>query len=68
MKSPDKPDDDKSSPCNNLCRYVELEGTPTCEGCGRTYDDLTNWISLNKAQKKQVIMRCKDNLRKLAKI
>ena len=41
MKSPGKPADDQSSPCNNLCRYTTLEGTPTCEGCGRTYDDLS---------------------------
>jgi len=68
MKSPDKPDDDKSSPCNNLCRYTELEGTPTCEGCGRTYDDLSQWMYLDKDGKREVIKRCKENLKKLAKI
>jgi len=67
MKSPGKPADDKSSPCNNLCRYTTLEGTPTCEGCGRTYDDLSNWMYLDKEGKREVILRCKDNLKKLAK-
>ena len=56
------------SPCNNLCRYTTLESTPTCEGCGRTYDDLSQWISLDKAGKREVLQRCKDNLKKLGKI
>lgn len=56
------------SPCNNLCRYTKLDGIPTCEGCGRTYDDLSNWMYLDKEAKREVIMRCKQNLKKLAKI
>ena len=56
------------SPCNNLCRYTTLEGVPTCEGCGRTYDDLSQWMYLDQDEKRQVILRCKQNLKKLAKI
>lgn len=56
------------SPCNNLCRYTTLEGVPTCKGCGRTYDDLSQWMYLDKDEKRQVILRCKQNLKKLAKI
>ncbi len=41
------------SPCNNLCKYVELNKVPTCAGCGRTYNDLSNWFDMNKEEKER---------------
>lgn len=61
---PGKP---QASPCNNLCKYVELDNIPTCAGCGRTYDDLSQWFYMDQEEKRACIKRCKQNLKKLAK-
>ena len=55
------------SPCTNLCRYTKLNDIAICEGCGRTSEDLSNWISYNKEEKRDCIKRCKANLKKLGK-
>ena len=47
---------------------ARMQSIHTCEGCGRTYDDLSNWMYLDKDGKREVIKRCKENLKKLAKI
>jgi predicted Fe-S protein YdhL (DUF1289 family) len=62
------PGQPQESPCNGQCKYVELDKVPTCVGCGRTYDDLSHWFYMDKQQKRECIKRCKQNLKKLAKI
>ena len=57
-----------SSPCINLCQYIILDNVPTCSGCGRTYDDLEHWMTMSRDEKVKCVKRCKDNLKKLAKI
>jgi len=70
-KSPDESVDIKNtSPCVNLCRYIEIEGfdAPLCSGCGRTYDDLEHWTTLSSEERRIRARAAKANLKKLSKI
>lgn len=40
------------SPCTNICKYDE---DSICIGCFRTMDEITGWIFMSEARKKQAL-------------
>ncbi|MFP5357080.1 MAG: DUF1289 domain-containing protein [Gammaproteobacteria bacterium] len=47
---PDAP----ASPC---IRHCVLDGTGVCEGCGRTLDEISNWLDASAPQRQQICQR-----------
>lgn len=52
------------TPCKDVCRYEDIEGTPTCISCFRTYDDLDKWAILSNHERKERIKDCKKRKKK----
>lgn len=46
---------DVASPCVGICQYTP--GTDVCSGCGRTSDEITNWMFLSNSEKQQIVDR-----------
>ena len=42
------------SPCNDICT-TDLD-SGLCIGCGRTQEEIENWITYTNQQKKQVLI------------
>jgi|TARA_B110000261_G_C12873145_1_gene273220 predicted Fe-S protein YdhL (DUF1289 family) len=43
------------SPCKSVC---ELDpNTNLCSGCGRTKDEITNWIHYNDEEREKIIKK-----------
>ena len=43
-----------SSPCKDICTQDTESGL--CIGCGRTQEEITNWLIYTEEQKKQVLI------------
>ena len=41
------------SPCNDICTIDPENGL--CMGCGRTSEEIANWVFFSEKQKKQVL-------------
>ncbi|MEY4724392.1 MAG: hypothetical protein RLZZ166_769 [Pseudomonadota bacterium] len=37
------------SPCIAICSTAQ--GDPVCQGCGRTFEEVTNWVVMTQAEK-----------------
>jgi predicted Fe-S protein YdhL (DUF1289 family) len=46
------------SPCNDICTTDPESGL--CIGCGRTQEEISNWLFFNNKQKKRVLMNLKS--------
>ena len=46
------------SPCNDICTTDPESGL--CIGCGRTVDEISNWLYYSDKQKKNVIKDLKN--------
>ena len=42
------------SPCKDVCRQDSDSGF--CVGCGRTKEEIANWLFYSEEQKKQVLL------------
>jgi len=42
------------SPCNDICTQDPESGL--CVGCGRTQEEIANWLVYTEEQKKQVLI------------
>jgi len=47
------------SPCIGICACNEDD---ICIGCGRTKNEVANWIYLTEEHKKEIIKKCKERL------
>ena len=47
------------SPCNNIYTTDPLSGL--CVDCGRSHEEIGNWIGYSNKQKKQVLNEIKKN-------
>lgn len=47
------------TPCNNICRYEEIDGTPRCTSCFRTYEDLERWFYMDNIERRARIKQLK---------
>ena len=45
------------SPCNDICTTDPESGL--CVGCGRTQEEISNWLFFDDKQKKMVLMNLK---------
>ena len=45
------------SPCIQVCTYSTEPGNDYCIGCGRTPDEIREWIIMNDEQKLAVLRR-----------
>ena len=45
------------SPCNDICTTDPERGL--CVGCGRTQEEISNWLFFDDKQKKMVLMNLK---------
>ncbi|HQU07367.1 MAG: DUF1289 domain-containing protein [Ferrovum sp. 37-45-19] len=52
-----------SSPCVNICQTDSVTGV--CLGCGRTLQEITDWMNLNDEEKKRVIAQSQNRLNDL---
>jgi len=43
-----------NSPCVKICSYTELKELLVCIGCGRTYDEITEWFGADNQRKEQI--------------
>lgn len=43
-----------TSPCINICK---LDKNNICIGCGRTIEEISNWLKLSNKEKQEVISR-----------
>ena len=43
-----------NSPCNDVCTQDSESGL--CVGCGRTQEEIANWLFYSEEQKKQVLL------------
>jgi predicted Fe-S protein YdhL (DUF1289 family) len=50
------------TPCRNECHYNARLGM--CESCGRTTEDLTNWITMSKDERLNAMRIAKQRLNK----
>ncbi len=39
----------RDSPCIAICSTAQ--GDPVCQGCGRTFEEVTNWVVMTQAEK-----------------
>ena len=46
-------DDEIDSPCIDICTIDSNSGE--CIGCGRTLDEINNWINFDNLKKKQIL-------------
>jgi len=46
------------SPCNDICTVDNQSGL--CVGCGRTQNEIANWLFYTEKQKKKVIFDIKE--------
>ena len=51
------------SPCNNICTYESIEGTPRCSSCWRTYEDLDQWMYMTNEERRCRIKQIKEDRR-----
>ena len=49
------------SPCNDICRYEEINGEPRCISCFRTYEDLNNWFYMSDENRRKRIKQIKKD-------
>jgi len=47
-------DDSIPSPCVKVCLF---KGTPFCDGCLRTQDEIRNWMIMSRSEKLAVLER-----------
>jgi len=40
------------SPCIAICSTAQ--GDPVCQGCGRTFEEVTNWVFMTQPEKDAV--------------
>lgn len=54
------------NPCVNHCTATTL-GDDICKGCGRTFEEVVNWIHYTDEQKTEINKRLSDgnNLRRV---
>ncbi|MDE2423411.1 MAG: DUF1289 domain-containing protein [Betaproteobacteria bacterium] len=52
-----------ASPCINICQTDSVTGV--CLGCGRTLQEITDWINLSDEEKEKVINLSQDRLNDL---
>jgi predicted Fe-S protein YdhL (DUF1289 family) len=56
------------SPCKGICKYVETENTSNteenveriCGGCGRTAEEITEWIYASEERKEAIVEASKQ--------
>lgn len=46
------------SPCDNTC----IVDRDTCTGCGRTVDEIANWMSLSENERRKIVERVRPSL------
>jgi uncharacterized protein len=46
------------SPCNKICVIDAI--TKTCDGCGRTLQEITNWTRYTEEQRRVIMERLKE--------
>ena len=51
------------SPCQNICHLNPQ--THHCDGCGRTGDEIANWIRLTPCERRKIMDALPDRLRTL---
>lgn len=51
------------SPCVDVC---ELSADDLCIGCGRSLDEIGNWMTASSAEKAQVLERARQRLTQMA--
>ncbi len=52
------------SPCTQVCRLDPTTGW--CEGCGRTIGEIGGWTTAGDAEKRAILARLPERLRRLA--
>jgi len=50
------------SPCIRVCKINKKSNC--CMGCGRSIDQITNWINYDQEKRRMIIYLIKNNLRK----
>ena len=50
------------SPCIGVCKINKQINC--CIGCGRSIDQITNWINYDQEKRRMIIYLIKNNLRK----
>lgn len=50
------PDASSDSPCIGICSTLFDD---ECQGCGRTIEEVSNWVSMTKEEKEKVWSRIK---------
>lgn len=49
------PSDEPRSPCIGLCVTFEYRNRRYCYGCGRTIEEIGEWIGANQARKQEIL-------------
>lgn len=49
-----------SSPCIAIC--TTAQGDDVCKGCGRTFQEVTDWLAMTEAQQDAVWSRIESEL------
>jgi predicted Fe-S protein YdhL (DUF1289 family) len=51
------------TPCVRIC--VLDAATGLCSGCGRTLDEIGDWLSLSEADRQRIMTELPDRMKKL---
>jgi hypothetical protein len=52
-----------SSPCRKICVYDSLRDL--CAGCGRTLEEIENWLEMSEAERQAVMEQLPERLKPL---
>jgi len=52
------------SPCINICD-IDVENN-TCKGCGRSINQITQWVNYTDKERSEIISNIKNNSKKLS--
>lgn len=52
-----------STPCIKVCEYYS-ESNQICKGCGRTANEIGEWLTASQARKKEIIKAAKARRKK----
>lgn len=50
--------DEVASPCQNVCQMNPRTGY--CIGCLRTLDEIADWLEMNNAEKRELLVRLEE--------